>query len=158
MTFNQDDLIDILNLAQITGDQRKEFLRVAKMLEDEKRKEKESDPKVAKSKGQYVVVLKTATAIDASDIAASVFNILEDEDPNTIFDKLRSAAVDSNVSKKTKKKNLLTTFSDVLEFLKPKFAKAHDVKVITKEMVWCLNITPEMDGSFISIPKGLHDD
>ena len=158
MAFNQDDLIDILNLAQLPDDQRKEVLRIAKMLEDEKKKERENEPKVPKVKGQYVVVLKTASPLDTSDIAASVFVIPDEEDPTTVFDRLRTAAVDSNVAKKTKKKNLLTTFTDVLEFLKPKFAKGQDMKVLTKEMVWCHNITSEMDEKFIPIPKGEKED
>lgn len=143
--FTEEDLLSILNLADITGDQKKEALRVARVLMEEKKNEKDLG-KAPRRKNQYVVVLKGPENLDEMEIVASVFTCPEEEDPNTLFDSIRAAAVDSNCARK-KKKMALKKFSDVILLLKAKFQKPRNFKILTKE--WCRTLVLKNDESFI---------
>ena len=144
--FTEDDLLSILNLAEITGDQKKEALRVARMLMEEKKNEKEAG-KAPRRKNQYVVVLKGSEELKQMEVVASVFTCPEDQDASTLFNSIREATVDSNCMRK-KKKMELRKFSDIILFLKSKFQKPRNFKILTKE--WCRTLVLENDESFIS--------
>ena len=143
--FTEDDLLSILNLAEITGDQKKEALRVARVLMDEKKSEKEAG-KAPRRKNQYIVVLKGPEELKEMEIVASVFTCPEDKDAATLFNSIREAAVDSNCMRK-KKKMELRKFSDIILLLKAKFQKPRNFKILTKE--WCRTLILDHDDSFI---------
>jgi hypothetical protein len=143
--FTEDDLLSILNLADITGDQKKEALRVARVLMEEKKSEKEAG-KAPRRKNQYIVVLKGPDELKDMEIVSSVFSCPEDQDPATLFDSIRAATVDSNCMRK-KKKMELRKFSDIILLLKAKFQKPRNFKILTKE--WCRTLVLDRDDAFI---------
>lgn len=146
--FDHDDLINIFNLSGVTGETRKEALRVADMLAKEKEEEKLANKLPKKPKGEYVIVLKSPGEIPDNTVAA-VFMIPNGEDPSLLLDSIRSATVTSNESQK-KAKNKLSSFTDILFNLKPKFFKPN--KRFTKEWLSVQVITPEQDDKFINSP------
>ncbi len=149
--FDHDDLINIFNLSGVTGETRKEALRVAEMLAKEKEEEKLLNRQPKKPKGDFVVVLKSPGEIPDGTVA-SVFVIPNGDDPATLLDSIRSATVTSNLQQK-KKKNVLGKFSDILFHLKNKFLKNSNIKRLTKEWCQVLTINPEQDENFIKIEK-----
>ena len=149
---SMDSVIDALNMAGIEGGPRKLLLQKLEMLMEEEKAEKMADGPKKRQKNQLVVVLKTLDNININNVAASVFQIPEDTDPNTLMDTLRKSAVDSNIANSGKKKSKnLISFSNIIAFLKPKFQKPNGIKILTKEMVAIQVITPEKDDSFISV-------
>ena len=84
---------------------------------------------------------------DAGEHGA-VDGVTSGDDAGTVLDRLRGAAVDSNTGK-GKKKVTLHTLLDIFAFLKPKWGKARDVKILTKEPVRIIYVSPEDDAKFI---------
>lgn len=152
--FDHDDLINIFNLSGVTGEIRKEALRVADMLAKEKDAEKEQS-KLPKTKKEYTVVLLTNDDIDVNNIAASVFQIEEGTDPVTLLSSLKAGAVNYNVARK--KKKAITSFSDIIAFLRPKWLKDQKVKILTREYVGVQVIKPDQDAAFL-LPAGTKEE
>lgn len=144
--FDHDDLINIFNLSGVTGEIRKEALRVADMLAKEKEEEKSAN-KVPRRKNQHVIVIRTSVPITDDDVTASVYTMPEDDDAATLLDRVRAASVDSNLKKKAKKAGI-KTFTDSLT-LKAKFAKDRNFKGLVKEWSRVIVITPEQDDKFL---------
>lgn len=136
----KDTLIDTLNILQVDGEIRAEI--IAKF--DELAQEAKADRALEKSKRgkkQYVVVLKSPSPLP-EDIVSSIWVMKEDGDPNTLFDKIRSATVDNNLAAR-KAKNRIFEFSNILSFLKPKWLKNYEIKKLSKDWERTLVITDE---------------
>lgn len=148
--FTEDDIIDCLNLSGITGEPRQTLLKKLQMIAKEKEEERLAN-KPIRRKNAHVVVLKgVPEGVDTKDIVASVYTMPEDQDAATLLDRIRAAAVDSNIANSNKKKkNLLKTFTDTL-LLKAKFAKAREFKPLVREWVRTLVVTSSQDDNFIT--------
>ena len=96
--------------------------------------ELKNNPK-EKQKWEYVIVLNDKDGIlKGKEIAGWVVQQHENTDAGLILSKLSNAAKVQNDSAK-RKKNLLTTMTEIFEGLKPKFlVKKHGVRIKTKEL------------------------
>ncbi len=136
------DVQDALHLVGVDPEQKKLILAKLEELENDAKAER-ALIKAKKGKKQYVVVLKSGDIdLTAGEIVSSVWVIDENDDPSLLFDKIRSAAVDNNLSAR-KAKNRLFQFSQILSFIKPKFLKGHGVKKLSKDWERTLILTDE---------------
>lgn len=87
-----------------------------------------------KQKWEYVIVLNDVDGIlKDKEIAGWVVQQEAEADAGLIFSKLKDSAKAQNESAK-RKRNVITNFRDLFEYLKPKFTKEKKVKVKTKEL------------------------
>ncbi len=148
--IDMDEIINSLNLAGITGEPRQVFLEKLKTLAAENSSERQP-----RKKSEVVVVLKTREGLILTDedVTASVYSMPEGEDAATLLDSIRAASVDSNIVNETKKKpTKISTFTETLALLKPRYQKDRKFKGLTKQWSRCLVITPEQDAKFVK-PK-----
>ena len=156
MTFNEDDIIDALTLANVFGEVRQEVLKKLQVLAKEKEEERLAN-KVPRQSKTYNVVLKgLPEGVDTEALVAAVYVMPESEDSATLFDKIRAAAVDSNLKKKTKKASI-KTFSDTMT-LKGRFQKDRNFKIITKEWSPVHILKPGQDENFITTQAAKTED
>lgn len=126
-----DILISTLHLVDIDPNLRKDIISKYEELSLEEKNEKSTERR-KKGKKQYVVTLKSEKDISDIEIVAAVWQIGENDDPAMLIDKIRTAAVDSNLAAR-KKKFLITSFSDCISFLKPKWLKNQGVKRLSRD-------------------------
>ena len=152
-----DDVINAANLINLDRESKQLLVKKLEKLMQEQKDEK--DPKAKKSKQQLVVILKSPHPINEMDVVASVVSIGEDEDPNTVFDTLKACAVDFNISiAGKKKKDKITTFSNIVNFLRPKFLRPRQIKVLNKDWSRCLVLKPGQDENFITTQAAKTED
>jgi len=142
--YTEDDIVDALSLVQVPTEFRQNILETLKRLKSKEDKE----PKVKKPKGEYLVVLKSPGEIPDNTVA-SVFLVPQETDPATLLDSVRAAAVDFNISRK-KGKMPFVKFFDILFSLKPKFQKARQFKIITREPLAVIVLKPGEEENFIT--------
>ena len=120
----------------------------AQKLEEEKKAERENN-KVPKPKKETFIVIKDLKGgLTRDDFVAAALLGNEGTDHATILSSIRSGTVDFNLQRKRKK--AIMTFLDVLEYLKPKWLKAHNLKRLSPTWQQVIVMTPEQDSSFIS--------
>src|SRR5258708_5980595 len=105
----------------------KELVEVAEEIKEDRAVE-------PKQKWEYVIVLNDPDGIlKDKEIAGWVVQQEADADAGLIFPKLKDSAKVQNESAK-RKRNVITNFLELFEYLKPKFTKEKKVKVKTKEL------------------------
>lgn len=130
-----DELHQILSETEVEQETREKILAAAKQLEEEKKADRQSTPKIKK---QWVVVVKYPNddrMVSVEEIiensVAHVFQVPDDSDPNELLENIRKAGVEQNLSA-TRKKILLEDFDDVTN-IKRKFLKEENVDLKSKD-------------------------
>lgn len=140
MSIKLEELQMLLDDVDLEPNIRRNILKSAEQLEEEKKQEREEN-KVPKPKNQFVVVVKTSVAIEDGDIVAHVFQTPEDADPDNLLSTLVSATTDHNLAQK-RKKNVIEDFDDVGK-IKRKFLKDKGIHVKTKDDWTRVIVLPE---------------
>lgn len=143
-----DDVIDALTLSNTPPEQRKEIIKTLERLEKEKKAEKENSKTPKAKKETFVVIKDLKGGLTNEDFVAAVFMGNEGTDHATILSSIQSGTVDFNLQRKRKK--AILTFTDVLEYLKPKWLKPNNLKRLSTCWQQVIVMTPEQDSSFIS--------
>lgn len=142
-----DTLRNALLNIEIDPEKRREIIEKVESYALEEKAER-ANSKTKRSKKQHVVVLKCGEQdLSKLEIVASVWEIREDVDPAMLFDKIRAATVDNNLAAR-RANNRLFKFTDILERLKPKWLKNHELKRVNKE--WARVLTLGDDSNFVS--------
>lgn len=129
--------IDIEEVAHILSQHKLDAQQVKVILKDceevvEELKANKTPTK--KSKWENVIVLHDKNNIlEGKEIAGWVVQQLDGSDANTILQTLQSTAVEQNEAAK-RKRTVIENFVDLFESLKPKFLKAKQLKIKTKEL------------------------
>ena len=87
-----------------------------------------------KPKWEYLIALNDPEQKIKGDFTGWVFQQKEGQDSGLALGKLTDAAKSQNESSK-RKKNLIKSFGELFQFVKPKFTKEKGVHVKTKEAV-----------------------
>lgn len=107
----------------------KELVEVAEEIQEDK-----TAAAGPKQKWEYVIVLNDKEGIlTDKEIAGWVVQQEADADAGLIFSKLKDSAKAQNEGAK-RKRNVITNFVELFEYLKPKFTKEKKVRIKTKEL------------------------
>jgi hypothetical protein len=137
MSFNKDDIQEILIQAGIDQKKRSEAMKIADEIEAAKKEEREAG-KSPKSKYNYTVLLR----VDDPEIKKVIENTeafitktAESIDQSQIIERITIGASRQNDS--VKKKGKINTFADYFAFIKSKFHKSEDAgaKNVSKQPV-----------------------
>lgn len=148
MALSRDDVFDTLTLLQVEEKTRKEILARLDKIEKEKKEERENNKVPRPKKETFIVIKDLKGGLTSEDFVAAAFLGNEGTDHATILSSIQSGTVDFNANRKRKKPIL--TFTDVLEYLKPKWLKNHNLKRLSPCWQQVIVMTPEQDSSFIS--------
>jgi hypothetical protein len=130
--LNITEIEEILLNVSVDKEIHNKIIQLAELLEQEKKNERESDAK--KSKYKLTVFIRGDKELAEKVQQAWVTKTLEELPDETIVGKLQEAAGMHNAASK-KKRNYITTFADLFEFLKRKFSKEVGVAISTKTPV-----------------------
>ena len=124
----------VLAELKIEPDKQDKILQeLQKIIEDEKNERAEN--KAPKSKNEFGVILYDANnELAGKEFTASVFQVKQGFDFNTVLSKISTAARNQNVAAK-RKKNVIETIGDACMYLKRKFTKEQEVNIKTKEPI-----------------------
>lgn len=130
--------VDLEQVEATLLERKVEPVKVAEILKDltQAVEEDKADraAQAPKPKWEYLVCLNDPEQKIKGDYTAWVFQQKEGQDSALALGKLTDAAKSHNESSK-RKKNLIKSFGELFQFIKPKFTKEKGVHVKTKEAV-----------------------
>lgn len=125
MSLKIDEILSAATQAGIAADKLKVLRQELEELELEKKNDRASN-NGPKAKNKFVFLARMDKETAAKVQAGFLVKVKEDEDVNTVIDKLKSAAKEQNVN--SRKKGIVNTWRDCFGGLKRKFSKAHNVQ------------------------------
>lgn len=131
MAISINDLSDLMVQAGLTAGDRAKVLKEARELEESKK-----TGSAPKQKYKLTVLVRGDDALEATLAQAFVVKTPEDQDDDTLVDRLKLAGARHNQNAK-RKKSIVATFADVFRTVKRKTTKETDINVaiLSKEPV-----------------------
>lgn len=128
--------IDIEQIEATLLERKIDAIKVQEILKDltqaaEEEKEDRKAEKGPTEKWEHIVILNDPEGKIKDEVTAWVVQQRGGQDSGLVLGKLADAAKTQNDSAK-RKKNVIKTFKDLFECLKPKFTKEKGVKIKTK--------------------------
>jgi hypothetical protein len=133
MKVSLENVESILLERKIEPPKVQEILRDLKQAAEEEAADKETEDG-PKPKWEHVVLLNDPDGKIKDDFTAWVITQQEGQDTGLVVGKLQDAAKVQNEAAK-RKKNVITSFSELFDSLKSKFLKEKGLKIKTKEPV-----------------------
>lgn len=130
MSLKIDEIISAAQQAGITADKLKVLRQELEELEKEKADDRAAN-KGPKAKNKFVILVRGDKDLAAKVQQGWIVKVKENDDTNTLVERIKSAAKEQNVN--GRKKSIVNTFADIFRFLKRKFSKAHNWQGVTKE-------------------------
>jgi hypothetical protein len=128
MAIKLDDLQTILIESGLSTEQRQNVIRTAKQFEDEAASEREVSPK---TKSKLTVLIRGDESLADTIQQAWIVKTPDEQDDNSLLDRLKLAAVKHNEGLK-KKKHLVELWRDVFFYIKRKTTKVPEINVDVK--------------------------
>ena len=136
MSFNKDDLSEILIQAGIDQKKRSEAMKIAEELEAAKKEERGGG--APKSKYNYTILIRAddpAVKKVLENTEGFICKTADTIDQATIPDRIKVASIEQN--RNVRKKGKISTWAEYFRFIKSKFHKNPEagVKNVSKEPV-----------------------
>lgn len=129
MSLKLEEIESALLTVELDAKKRAEILKAAEEIENEKKEDRAANPKT-KSKYKLTVLVRGDKELAEKVQQAWVVKTLEEQDDNTLIERIGRATGIHNANQK-RKKNFIETFADFFEFCKRSVTKQEEVAVQT---------------------------